>query len=41
MMLYGNMKVIILSLNRDTDFFDIVAWILPGDTLILWHNGTK
>ena len=33
MMLYKNTKVKICSLDEDTDYFDIVAGILQGDTL--------
>ena len=33
MMLYRNMKVKIRSLDGDTDYFDIVAGVLQGDTL--------
>ena len=33
MMLYNNMKVKVHSPDGDTDFFDIVAGILQGDTL--------
>ena len=33
MMLYRNMKVNIRSLDGDTDYFDIVAGLLQGDTL--------
>ena len=32
-MLYKNMKVKIHSSDGDTDFFDIVAGVLQGDTL--------
>ena len=32
-MLYKNTKVKVCSLDRDTDFFDIVAGVLLGDTL--------
>ena len=32
-MLYKNTKVKVLSPDMDTDFFDIVAGALPGDTL--------
>ena len=35
MMLYSNMKVKICSPDEDTDFFDIVAGVLQGDTLAL------
>ena len=33
MMLYKNTKVKVCSLDGDTDFFDIVASVLPEDTL--------
>ena len=33
MMLYKNTKVKVRSPDRDTDFFDIVAGVLLGDTL--------
>ena len=33
MMLYDNMKVKVHSLDGDTDFFNIAAGILQGDTL--------
>ena len=33
MMLYENMKIKVHSLDGDTDFFDIVAGVLQGDTL--------
>ena len=33
MMLYKNMKVKVRSLDEDTDYFDIVAGVLQGDTL--------
>ena len=33
MMLYKNMKVKVRSQDGDTDFFDIVAGVLQGDTL--------
>ena len=33
MMLYKNMKVKVRSSNGDTDYFDIVAGVLQGDTL--------
>ena len=33
MMLYKNTKVKVCTLDRDTDFFDIVAGILQRDTL--------
>ena len=32
MMLYKNMKVKVCSADGDTDFFDIVAGVLQGDT---------
>ena len=32
MMLYKNMKVMVCSPNGDTDFFEIVAEVLQGDT---------
>ena len=32
MMLYCNMKVKVGSTDGDTDFFDIVAGVLQGDT---------
>ena len=32
MMLYSNMKIKVCSQDRDTDFFDIVAGVLQGDT---------
>ena len=32
MMLHKNMKVKVHSLDRDTDYFDIVAGVLQGDT---------
>ena len=32
MMLYKNTKAIVLSLDGDTDFFDIVSGFLQGDT---------
>ena len=32
-MLYRNTKEKVLSLDGDTDYFDIVAGVLPGDTL--------
>ena len=34
MMLYKNMKVKVRSSDGDTDYFDIVAGVLQGDTLI-------
>ena len=34
MMLYKNTKVKVHSLDGDTDYFDIVAGVLQGDTLI-------
>ena len=33
MMLYKNTKVKVRSPDRDTDFFDIIAGVLQGDTL--------
>ena len=33
MMLYRNTKVKVRSLNGDTEYFDIVAGVLLGDTL--------
>ena len=33
MILYKNSKVKVCSLDRDTDYFDIVAGVLQGDTL--------
>ena len=33
MILYRNTKVKVCSPDRDTDYFDIVAGVLPGDTL--------
>ena len=33
MTLYQNMKVKVCSLDGDTDFFDIIADVLKGDTL--------
>ena len=33
MMLYRNTKVKVRSPDRDTDYFDIVAGVLQGDTL--------
>ena len=36
MMLYKNMKVKVLSPDRDTDYFDLVAGVLQGDTLVLY-----
>ena len=33
MMLYKNMKVKVCSPDGDTDFFDILAGIMQGDTL--------
>ena len=32
-MLYSNTKVKLRSLDGDTDFFDVIAGVLPGDTL--------
>ena len=34
MMLYENMKVKVHSPDGDTDFFDIAAGVLRGDTLV-------
>ena len=36
MMLYRNMKVKVHSLDGDVDYFDIVASMLQGDTLVLY-----
>ena len=36
MMLYRNMKVKVYSPDVDTDYFDIVAGVLQGDTLVLY-----
>ena len=36
MMLYKNTKVKVRSPNGDTDYFDIVAGVLQGDTLALY-----
>ena len=36
MMLYNNRKVKVHSSDEDTDFFDIVAGVLQGDTLALY-----
>ena len=36
MMLYKNMKVKVCSPDGDTDFFDIVAGVLQGDTVALY-----
>ena len=33
MILYRNTKVKVRSLDRDTDYFDIIAGVLQGDTL--------
>ena len=33
MILYRNTKVKVRSLDRDTEYFDIVAVVLQGDTL--------
>ena len=33
MMLYRNTKVIVRSPDGDTDYFDLVAGVLQGDTL--------
>ena len=37
MMLYKNTKSKVRSLDGDTDFLDIVAGVLPGDTLALYQ----
>ena len=34
MMLYKNTKIKLCSLDRDTDFFDMVTGVLQGDTLV-------
>ena len=36
MMFYINVKVMVRSPDGDTDFFDIVAGDLQGDTLVLY-----
>ena len=36
MMQYKNTKVKVRSLDRDTDYFDIVAGVLQGNTLALY-----
>ena len=36
MMLYKNMKIKLCSPDGDTDYFDIVAGVLQGDTLALY-----
>ena len=36
MMLYRNMKIKVLPPDGDTDYFDIVAGVLKGDTLA-WY----
>ena len=36
MMLYRNSKVKVCSQDADTDFFNIVAEVLQGDTLALY-----
>ena len=36
MMLYRNTKVKVRSSDGDTDYFDIVAGVLQGDTLALY-----
>ena len=38
MMLYKNTKVKVRSPDGDTDFFDIVAGFLQGESLISVHN---
>ena len=38
MMLYRNMEVNVLSLDRDIDCFDIVAGFLQDDTLTLYMS---
>ena len=38
MMVYKNTKVKVRSLDGDTNYFDIVSGVLPGDTLALWLN---
>ena len=35
-MLYKNTKVIVPSPDGDTEYFDIVAGVLQGDTLVLY-----
>ena len=35
MILYKNMKAMVHSSDGDTDFFNIVAGVLPEDTLLL------
>ncbi len=37
MMLYRNTKVRVHSLDGDTDYFNIVAGVLQGDTLAPYH----
>ena len=37
-MLYRNMKTMVCSSDRDTDFFDIVIGVLQGDTLARYLN---
>ena len=32
MMLYKNLKAMVLSLDSDTDFFVIVVWVFQGNT---------
>ena len=34
--IYKNMKAMVLSLDGDTDFFNIVAGVLQGITLVLY-----
>ena len=36
MMLYRNTKVNVRSPDRDTDYFDIIAGVLQGDTLAIY-----
>ena len=33
MLLYKDTKAMVFSPDDDTDFFDIVDWVLQGDTL--------
>ena len=33
-MLYKNMKAMVHLTDNDTDFFDVVAGVLQGDTLV-------
>ena len=35
MMLYKNMKAMVHSPDRDTDFFDIVTGVWQGDTVVV------